>query len=71
MSRTPASRRAGRGIVAAEPIREQYLVTQFDTDDEPGPRIVVCWPVRLGGADLILRLETSRSPRRHTTGEVL
>jgi DNA-binding transcriptional MerR regulator len=31
------------------PIREQYLVTQFDTDDESGLRTEVCWPVRPGG----------------------
>jgi hypothetical protein len=39
----------GRGIGAAGPIREQYVVTQFDTDDESGLRTEVCWPVHASG----------------------
>jgi len=39
----------GRGIGAAGPIREQYLVTQFDTDDESRLRTEVCWPVHGSG----------------------
>jgi DNA-binding transcriptional MerR regulator len=38
-----------RGIGAAGPIREQYVVTQFDTDDESGLRTEVCWPVHASG----------------------
>ena len=39
----------GCGIGAAGPIREQYVVTQFDTDDESGLRTEVCWPVQASG----------------------
>jgi effector-binding domain-containing protein len=34
-----------RGIGADGPIREQYLVTPFDTEDESALVTEVCWPV--------------------------
>jgi DNA-binding transcriptional MerR regulator len=34
-----------REIGVDGPIREQYLVTEFDTDDESGYVTEVCWPV--------------------------
>jgi effector-binding domain-containing protein len=36
---------AERGLGAEGPIREYYLVTQFDTDDESDLMTEVCWPV--------------------------
>jgi DNA-binding transcriptional MerR regulator len=36
---------AERGLGAEGPIREHYLVTQFDTDDESDLVTEVCWPV--------------------------
>jgi DNA-binding transcriptional MerR regulator len=36
---------AEREIGVAGPIREHYLVTEFDTDDESGYLTEVCWPV--------------------------
>jgi hypothetical protein len=36
---------AQREIGVDGPIREHYLVTQFDTDDESGLVTEVCWPV--------------------------
>lgn len=36
---------AEREIGVAGPIREHYLVTEFDTDDESGYVTEVCWPV--------------------------
>jgi effector-binding domain-containing protein len=43
---------AEREIGADGPIREQYLVTPFDTEDESGLVTEVCWPVvRAAAAD--------------------
>ena len=36
---------ADRAIGVAGPIREHYLVSAFDTDDESAHRTEVCWPV--------------------------
>lgn len=36
---------AERAIGVEGPIREQYLVSPFDTDDEASYRTEVCWPV--------------------------
>jgi hypothetical protein len=36
---------ARREIGAGGPIREHYLVTAFDTDDESRHLTEVCWPV--------------------------
>jgi effector-binding domain-containing protein len=36
---------AEREIGAGGPIREQYLVTPFDTEDESGLVTELCWPV--------------------------
>jgi effector-binding domain-containing protein len=36
---------ARREIGADGPIRENYLVTEFDTDDESRHVTEVCWPV--------------------------
>jgi DNA-binding transcriptional MerR regulator len=41
---------ADRAIGVAGPIREHYLVSAFDTDDESAHRTEVCWPVLPGGS---------------------
>jgi hypothetical protein len=40
---------AERAIGTGGPIREYYLVSSVDTDDEREHRTEVCWPVFLTG----------------------
>ena len=42
---------AERAIGVDGPIREYYLVSQFDTDDQAAHRTEVCWPVFRTGAE--------------------